>query len=172
MENMDNEPANVVTDVVTDVSVIQEDVDGSPNNHISEPAQDQDDSTSALAESVPVATRSNAPAVNHDGFLPAGQFQEHYHTHVIQHAIVGYVIQPKCVVHLTEKYAMVQVLFRTNTNEQLVRNVYLQGDDYTQWGKDDTYIDQYVRNNISDILNNVGYKDFHHQDVLKFANAK
>ena len=57
------------------------------------------------------------------------------------------------MVYLHER-ATVNVAFTCDDGNKLYRDVVLEGDDYTNWGNDDNYINEYIALNINSILSN------------------
>ena len=50
--------------------------------------------------------------------------------------------------------ASVCVVFTCDDGNQLYREVVLEGDDYTNWGNNDNYINEYIALNINSIISN------------------
>ena len=67
-----------------------------------------------------------------------------------------------CIVHFDvsgvmiflHESATVCVVFTCDDGNQLYREVVLEGDDYTKWGNDDDYINEYIALNINSIISN------------------
>ena len=52
------------------------------------------------------------------------------------------------------KKAIVNVVFTCDNGYKLYRDVVLEGDDYTNWGEDDNYINEYIALNYNTIISN------------------
>ena len=57
------------------------------------------------------------------------------------------------MIHLHES-ASVCIVFTCDDGNQMYREVVLEGDDYTNWGEDDDYINEYIVKNIISIISN------------------
>ena len=57
------------------------------------------------------------------------------------------------IIYLHEK-AVFNVAFTCGDGNKLYRDVVLEGDDYTNWGEDDNYINDYIANNYYSIISN------------------
>ena len=57
------------------------------------------------------------------------------------------------MIYLYER-ATVNVAFTCDDGNKIYRDVVLEGADYTNWGNDDNYINEYIALNINSILSN------------------
>ena len=57
------------------------------------------------------------------------------------------------IIYLHEK-AIVNVVFTCDNEYKIYRDVVLEGKDYTIWGEEDNYINEYIIYNINSIISN------------------
>ena len=58
------------------------------------------------------------------------------------------------VMIFLHKKAIVNVVFTCDDGNKLYREEVLEGDDYTNWGEDDNYINEYIALNYNAIISN------------------
>ena len=91
-----------------------------------------------------IAPSENSQKFNNNIMIPI--------TQTIQYNVVKFDVNPTCVVTLNQQVSLV-VNFQTDHGMNIAKTVVLTGQDYNNWGADDAYIYEYVRNNVSQIFN-------------------